>query len=311
MFCLKSFVILRFSAKPNRFFALASAEPMPMPSLFGEAEPLLRFCFGGADAFASLWLRRSRCLRFSAKPNRFFASASAPPMPMPPLLAKPNSFFASASASAEPMPMPPLRFSGADAKEEQIVCILFASSSLAERSSCSFRFAPSLLLLRSSFRFASAEPMRRKSKSFAFSSLLLRSRSEAAAPFASLLRFSFFALPSASLQRSRCEGRANRLHSLRFFFARGAKQLLLSLRSFASPSSLFLPLRRSRSERRSRGFGEAKKRRSEEGSKAKKEVKRRRKQSEEGSKAKKEAKRRRKQSEEGALIFRIVKRKKK
>jgi hypothetical protein len=113
-----------------------------------------------------------------------------------------------------------------------------------------------------------------------------------------LLRFGFGfggadADASALLQRSRCEGRANRLHSLRFFFARGAKQLLLSLRSFASPSSLFLPLRRCRSERRSRGFGEAKKRRSEEGSKAKKEVKRRRKQSEEGSKAKKEAKRRR------------------
>nr|YP_009364203.1 hypothetical protein [Hydrodictyon reticulatum]AQU64535.1 hypothetical protein [Hydrodictyon reticulatum] len=60
--------LLRFSALPNRFFASALAEPMPMPPLFGysalpnrTASPL----FGFAKPL----------LRFSALPNRFFAEA--------------------------------------------------------------------------------------------------------------------------------------------------------------------------------------------------------------------------------------------
>jgi hypothetical protein len=54
---------------------LASASPKVEPPLFGEAEPLLRFGFGGANASASsLWLRWSRCLCF-------FALASVEPMP--------------------------------------------------------------------------------------------------------------------------------------------------------------------------------------------------------------------------------------
>nr|YP_009364231.1 hypothetical protein [Hydrodictyon reticulatum]ARK36690.1 hypothetical protein [Hydrodictyon reticulatum] len=67
---------LRFSAKLNRFFALASAEPMP--SLFSEAEPLLRFGFGGADAFAFRRTRTASSLRRSLRFSARFGEASAP-----------------------------------------------------------------------------------------------------------------------------------------------------------------------------------------------------------------------------------------
>jgi hypothetical protein len=66
------FLYFFFAFSLRRILCFASANPL---LCFGESSALLRRSRG----FASL--KRSQCLRFSPKPNRFFASASAEPMP--------------------------------------------------------------------------------------------------------------------------------------------------------------------------------------------------------------------------------------
>jgi hypothetical protein len=193
---------LRFSAKPNRFFAFRRSRTASSLRLrrsrclrfAGDAnETQLRFGFGGADAYASRAMQ--------TKLN--FASASAEPMPT--LL----RFFA--SASAEPMPMPSLRFGEAYASRAMQTKLNFASAK------------PPLLRF---FASASAEPMPMRRKGDANETQLRFGFGGADAYASPLLRFGFggadadafaslrrslrFSASSLRLRRSRCqcEGRA-------------------------------------------------------------------------------------------------------
>nr|YP_009364181.1 hypothetical protein [Hydrodictyon reticulatum]YP_009364238.1 hypothetical protein [Hydrodictyon reticulatum]AQU64521.1 hypothetical protein [Hydrodictyon reticulatum]AQU64522.1 hypothetical protein [Hydrodictyon reticulatum] len=274
---------LRFSAKPNRFFASA------MPPLFGEAEPLLRFSakpnrfFASASAepmptlrgrckrnSTSLRLRRSRCLRFagdanetqlrfSAKPNRFFASAMPPLFgeaePLLRFSAKPNRFFASASAE----PMPTLRGrckrNSTSLRLRRSRCLRFAGD--ANETQLRFGEAYASPLLRFGFGGADADAFASLRRSLRFAGdaneTQLRFGEASASP---LLRFGFGGA-DANAKEGRCKRNSTSLRrSLRFSASslrlrrsrcrclRFASPKPPLLRFFASASAEPMPMRR-------------------------------------------------------------------